>query len=174
MSISICRAGIMEELYCAFDTKNGDMCSALILSAARHVESIVQASALRYASCAVPYMQEFGPYYFLKYRDYCTKRFIPGYAFAGTNSAEGLIALARPSPSTICGMYCLQLCLSARLCTQVWAFESMQENVNLSDLVCKKLERKGYALHLCSLLITCMSGQQTTHLLAHGASHTIS
>ena len=34
----------MEELYYAVDSKNVDICPALILSAARHVESTVQAS----------------------------------------------------------------------------------------------------------------------------------
>ena len=35
-------AGIMEELYCAVDGKNANMCPALVKAAARHLESYVQ------------------------------------------------------------------------------------------------------------------------------------
>ena len=39
------KRGITEELYCAMDSKNADMCQGLSMSAADHVESFVRASS---------------------------------------------------------------------------------------------------------------------------------
>ena len=49
----ICYEGIGEELFCAVNSENVDMCPALISAAARHVESVLQASPalLRQIGC---------------------------------------------------------------------------------------------------------------------------